>query len=128
GALALTLTGTGAIPIVKGASGADVLTLGGSLAGAIDLLGGADVLTFGPGSSLIGNAQLGSGADTLVLNGGTVAGTLDGGAGEDTIELQSGNPLTNFTPFAGFETFVSHGTLHPGGLNSVGAIVFNAAA
>jgi hypothetical protein len=102
---ALTLTGTGAIG-VTGSSGADQFTLDGHLEGNLNLAGGADTFTinatrtlmgdvllgvdadtFTLSGTLIGTADLGAGADTFTLNGGTLAGFVDGGADADTLAL-----------------------------------------
>jgi fibronectin-binding autotransporter adhesin len=93
--------------IVNSGAGTTNLTIGGAFQGSYLSTAAAstDTLTLEATGSMIG-ASLGDGNDSFVYKGGTVTGTIDGGAGSDTLTLMSGNTALSTT---GFETIDQRG-------------------
>lgn len=82
----------------------DTLTVAGALGATGDTLmieGGAQTVTLASGGTIAGALDLGAGDDILrIATGGTLTGSVEGGAGSDTIEI-SGNAAFGY--LAGFE-------------------------
>ena len=81
-----TLTFSSVESLTSG-NGVDTFNINATLTG--DLMGGdggADILNLNTGGTVMGNVDMGTGNDIIMVNGGGVAGTLDGGADTDTLQ------------------------------------------
>ena len=146
-----TISGSLSIAIL-GSTGADSIlnsgTISGGGSGAIDLAGGDDVLTLGPGSTITGTVRGGTGTDTLKFAGigsaafdlGTLGAALQYDEFEELAKIGSSVwTLTGTTAFNGATTIdagglIVNGTLpsvvtvnggYLGGTGTVGGIVVN---
>lgn len=86
----------------------DRIVSSGTIIGSIDLGGGSDYIE--NTGSIIGDVYLGDGDDLFVQRlSAVMIGTVDGGAGNDTLlaDLSGGGALDSafFQPFTGFENF-----------------------
>lgn len=94
-------TGTTAL---TGSDGDETLNVEGIVAGNVDMGGGKDVVALATGGTVEGNVSLGAGDDRLVLAGGTVTGTIDGGLGTDTIAFNIAGDVSAIPDVINFES------------------------
>ncbi len=96
-----TLSSDGAVT-VTGGDGAETVTNNGTIAGSVDLAGGNDrVVNTG---AILGSVALGSGDDEYVEGvGSRVAGTVDGGAGNDLYTVVLAGKRSGIGQRTGFE-------------------------
>ncbi|HEY0114931.1 MAG TPA: autotransporter-associated beta strand repeat-containing protein, partial [Allosphingosinicella sp.] len=99
-------------------TGARTVTIAGALNGAYNAGtgSGVDTVTLASGGSITGNVLLGGGEDTFTWNGGTIAGSLDGGTGglnNLIVNLGVGvsRTLNGFTNFFSNSNALTSGTL-----------------
>ncbi len=94
-------------------SGATTIRNTGTISGSVTTSNTADVY-HSEGGSLIGNLDMGGGADTINLyNGASISGTIAGGAGTDTMTVSSSTAYTTKGAITGVETLkVSNSTVH----------------
>ncbi|RJF90213.1 autotransporter outer membrane beta-barrel domain-containing protein [Sphingomonas cavernae] len=90
--------------VLQGSDAVETLQVSGTVGGAVDMGGGADVVTLSQGGLIDGNLQMGAGNDRVVLAGGTVNGTIDGGDGSDTIAFQLTQNSSNLPNVISFES------------------------
>lgn len=110
----LTLTGT-ITRFESVATPSNALVVAGTLGRAGERLsfgGAAQSLTVANGGTLAGTVDLGDGDDSFRLNaGGTLAGTVSGGAGNDMADINTANPVTLVGgSLVGFEQLVAQGS------------------
>jgi hypothetical protein len=98
-----SFSATGEVALA-GADATETLTIAGTLDGSVDFGGGADVLTLSSGGLVQGDVQMGAGDDRVNLNGGTATGTIDGGAGIDTIAFQIAGNVSALPDVINFES------------------------
>ena len=109
---ALTMTGGAIVDGAAGTPGVDIDTSDvlDASDGIVDMLGGNDIVIISAGQ--IGSPQvpvslsLGDGTDTFNMSGGTLNGSVFGGAGDDDIEV-SGNAIITGVP--GFSAAIETG-------------------
>lgn len=90
--------------VLQGSDAVETLTVAGTVGGAVDMGGGADVVTLSQGGLIDGDLLMGAGNDRVVLGGGTVSGTINGGDGSDTIAFQLTQDSSNLPNVTSFES------------------------
>jgi len=103
GTNAISFTGTSGIKNVTGNTGSDSVTTANLTAGgAINLGDGTDAVTYGAALAAT-TFDLGAGDDTFTSTvGNTIANTIAGGAGTDTLSLKNSDNISTAT-ITGFE-------------------------
>ncbi len=109
----LAFTNTGPVTLLGTATGFEqvALTNGalniagtlGSTGNALSFGDGAQSVTVAAGGTLAGVVDLGTGNDSLTFAAQTVAGSYDGGAGTDTLAFTNTGPVTLTGTATGFE-------------------------
>ncbi|KQM36597.1 autotransporter outer membrane beta-barrel domain-containing protein [Sphingomonas sp. Leaf10] len=109
----LAFTNTGPVTLLGTATGFEQVALTGGALNIAGMLGsagsalsfgdGAQALTVASGGTLAGVVDLGAGNDSLTFAAQTVAGSYDAGAGTDTLAFTNTGPITLTGTATGFE-------------------------
>ena len=114
--------------ILSTGAGARTVNIAGTLSGIYNAVSGTgiDTLTLASTGSFSGGA-LGGGDDAFTTLSGALAGTLDGGAGIDSITFNNSNDVS-YIGFTNFETGTKLGSGHVTltGASSIAAMAINA--